>query len=429
VTANGDSNAERLVDPNRMTSMGRRDAVLRQLLVASPHSYRIDAVWGKFYVSDSTISSDIKILRSVLQQYHLILNRSYDQIWIEGSEADVRRSINDLLITDSGILDEDFGHTDQRMQRRDSAFVTHQLDLIEELTHAKIPYPYNVNLFSHLYILIERYRGAGALIDTSSGDDAQLVSMQQQGLAKVCECVIRNLDDYLDTTLPGVEVANLYQYLTSSRIDSGRITVSEIPEQVRAVTDFLIDRVSEDPSYHDIGSNDLFASLANHIKPLLNRLENHISVKNNLLEQIKLEYPHLFDVVREASAQLVQRYRLNSIDDEENGFITVYFAQALENMHAPINILLVCTTGLGTAQLLKAKIERRFSELNIVETVAVRDLKDSLASHDEVDLVISTVGLPSSVHIATLVVSAMFTGEDQEQLEHEVDRIRKGMSR
>ena len=412
-----------------MTSMGRRDAVLRQLLVASPHSYRIDAVWGKFYVSDSTISSDIKILRSMLHQYHLIVNRSYDQIWVEGSEADVRRSINDLLITDSGILDEDFEHTDQRMQRRDSAFVTHQLDLIEELTHAKIPYPYNVNLFSHLYILIERYRGAGALIDAGSGDDVQLASMRLQGLVKVCECVIRNLDDYLDTTLPSIEVSNLYQYLTSSRIDSGRIAVSEMPERVRAVTGYLIDRVSEDPSYRDIGSNELFVSLAKHIKPLLNRLENHISVKNNLLEQIKLEYPHLFDVVRGASARLVQRYRLNAIDDEENGFITVYFAQALENMHAPINILLVCTTGLGTAQLLKAKIKRRFSELNIVETVAARDPKDALASHDEVDLVISTVGLPSSVHIATLVVSAMFTGEDQEQLEHEVDRIRKEMNR
>ncbi|WEV42138.1 hypothetical protein OZX57_01150 [Bifidobacterium sp. ESL0682] len=122
---------------------------------------------------------------------------------------------------------------------------------------------------------------------------------------------------------------------------------------------------------------------------------------------------------------MVRHFGLNNIDDEEVGFIVVYFAQAIESKQTPVNILLVCTTGLGTAQLLRAKIERRFSEFHIVTTVATKDLDEKLCAHPEVDLVVSTVSLSGNLPVPTLVVSAMLTLEDQERLEREADQIRR----
>lgn len=408
-----------------LSSVERRDEIIRRLLITSPHQYRMAEVWGKFYISDSAIASDMKILRHMLNRFHLTLERSGELVWVEGAESDIRRAITSLLFADDVIVSGQFDQPNQRIKQRDAAFVTHQLDLIEDLTHAEIPYPYSVNLFTHLYILVERFRSAGSFIDDGGPGGVPDEPAMNDELVAVCRRVIANLGDYLDTRLPDVEIHNLYRYLTSSRIEDAQEAPAQLPDPVREVTDYLIGRVSADPEYRDISSPELFVGLAKHMKPLLNRLDNGIRVTNNLLEQIKLEYPHLFATVRAATASLTQERGLNPIDDEECGFITVYFAQAVESLRIPLDVLLVCTTGLGTAQLLRAKIERRFTEFHIVETVAARDIDHAIERHPELDLVISTIRLPDDVPMPTLAVSAMLTAEDQDRIEREAARIRK----
>ncbi|MFT8466179.1 MULTISPECIES: BglG family transcription antiterminator [Liquorilactobacillus] len=420
---------KKFVNVSHLTSVERRAAILKRLLVAAPQKHQLSSVFGKFYVSDSVISSDLKILRKMLHKYNLQLKRRNEYIWIEGKETEIRRAINDLLVTDDVISISHFLQSNQLIQQQDVSFVMRQLRLIEEQMNSEIPYPYNVNLFSHLYILIERYHNVGSLIgkkfELQLDEKAKL--RQHSKETKLCKEVICNLNTYLNTQLPKIEIYYLYQYLTSSRVDNIRIDRNEISKQVREITNCLIKKVTENQQYMHINNQKLFTSLAKHMKPLLNRLTNNIKVKNNLLEQIKLEYPRLFEVVKNASAYLTKKYLLNPIDENEVGFITVYFAQAAENMRPPINIMVVCTTGFGTAQLLRAKIEKRFSELNIVKLVAGRVLNVEVEKHPEVDLVVSTIKLPSNIEIPNLVVSAMFTMKDQECLEQEVDHIRREM--
>jgi activator of the mannose operon, transcriptional antiterminator len=420
-----DRGDERPNEASQFTSVERRDEVIKRLLMTSPQQYRIGELWGRFCISDSAVSSDLTALRRMLAKFHLTLERVGDYVWIEGSETDIRNAISDLLVTDDVAASGRFMQNDQRIQRRDAAFIQHEMSLVEDLMHSEIPYPYSINLFTHLYILIERYREVGALIDDGFRPQQSDESTRHLEIERVCEKVIDDLNLYLDAKLPESETYYLHQYLTSSRIDSDDLTPDEIPEKVRSVTQYLIDEVTRDPHYQDIDRLELFSALAKHMKPLLNRLENGIKVRNNLLEQIKLEYPSLFDVVRKAVTKLSEQFNLAPINDEETGFITVYFAQAVEMRRTPFNVLLVCTTGLGTAQLLRAKIQRRFSELNIVSTVALRDLNPELEAHPETDLVVSTVGVSDDLEVPTLIVSAMLTIEDQERLERKVEQIRK----
>ncbi|BDR52108.1 transcriptional antiterminator [Bombiscardovia nodaiensis] len=415
------------IDVSRLTSVERRDEIIKHLLMSAPHRYRLEDLWGKYCISDSAMATDLRSLRMLLDKFHLCLERTSGYVWVEGSEANIRKAITGLFSYDAGEDSGRFIQPNHRVQQRDAALVNHQLDLIEELIHAEIPYPYRVNIFTHLYIMIERYRVVGSLMDGESTPEMRKALDEHSKIADVCKIVIDNLNAYLNAKLPDVEIYYLYQYLTSSRIDDRQpeAGTTQMPQMVEDLTHYLIDTVTADPRYEGIDRSALFASLSQHMKPLLNRLQNNIKVNNNLLEQIRLEYPDLFEAVKSASEQSVERFGLNPIDDAEVGFITVYFAQAVENMRIPLDILLVCTTGLGTAQLLQAKIEKRFSGLHIVETVATRDLQGTLAMHPEVALVVSTVGLPESITVPTLVVSAMLTIEDQERLERKVDQIRR----
>ncbi|MGD1370479.1 PRD domain-containing protein, partial [Enterococcus faecium] len=98
----------------------------------------------------------------------------------------------------------------------------------------------------------------------------------------------------------------------------------------------------------------IFIDLANHIKPMINRLKNRIHVKNGLLDQIQLTYEKIYNSVSEVSKEVSQHFKLPLINADEIGFITLYFARMLETQQLPIQTLIMCTTGIGTSELLKA---------------------------------------------------------------------------
>lgn len=413
-----------------LTTVERRNEIIKELLITSPEKHLTKDMFSKFFVSDSVISSDLMIIRDMLNKYHLELRRRNEYVWVDGPEPNIREAINSLLVSDDVNSISHFLQDNQYIRQQDASFVTRQLNYMEEQLGSEIPYPYNVNLFSHLYVLIQRYHNVSSLDNGETMTPSEEEKLHEHPrLYRICKKVIANLNQYLNTRLPNIEIYYLFQYLTSTRVSGPSLGIEDISDRVRAVTDFLIDKVTEDEQYSHLNSNQLFTNLAKHMKPLLNRLENNIKVKNNLLGQINLEYSHLFNVVKNATKQLSHRYDLNTIDDAEVGFITLYFAQAAESMRPPINVMIVCTTGFGTAQLLKAKINKRFSELNVVGVVAGRELEDKILKHPNVDLVISTITLSKKIKTPVLIVSAILTLEDQERLEQKVDEIRKKLMR
>lgn len=423
---NKGKNKDQFIKIGQITSIERRNEIIKELLITSPQKRQLHDIWKKFYVSESSRALDIKMIRKMIAKYNLLLKRQNDHIWIEGSENRIRAAISDLLVADDVGSINYFLQDNQYVQKRDAYFVVKQLNIIEGQIHSEIPYPYNVNLFSHLYILIERYHRVGSLADSkfklNKSEAAKL--LRNEKILTVCQKVIGNISIYLNANLSKIEIYHLYQYLTSSRVNN-KETRDKVAEKPRLITNYLIDNVSEELSINKNNNQILFDKLIKHMKPLLNRLENNIKVKNILLEQIILEYPNLFKVVKHTTKELSRKFNLNLIDDAEIGFITIYFAESIESNRPPINVLIVCTTGFGTAQLLKTKIEKRFSDLNIVELVASGELKSRLNNYPEIDLIVSTISLSDDIKIPVLVVSAMLTIEDQNLLEKKVSFIRE----
>ncbi len=64
--------------------------------------------------------------------------------------------------------------------RYDVLFVSEQLKLIEKTLGGGIPYPYNVNIFSHLYIMISRSRKTNYQIKEIELSTEQLQSLDHE---------------------------------------------------------------------------------------------------------------------------------------------------------------------------------------------------------------------------------------------------------
>lgn len=92
----------------------------------------------------------------------------------------------------------------------------------------------------------------------------------------------------------------------------------------------------------------------------------------------------------------------------------LYFQQALDRARRQLRVVVVCSTGRGTALFLRSRIERRFPDWHIVELVGVRDLERVVArinSASDIDLVISTIPL-DGLPIPTAVVNSLLTPLD-----------------
>ena len=153
-------------------------------------------------------------------------------------------------------------------------------------------------------------------------------------------------------------------------------------------------------------------------------MRHGIEVKYNRLEQIKLEYTDLFFATEETARESCQVYDLPVLTEDEIGFVTLYSAQAIEEHPQLLKVMIVCTTGIGTSELLKVKVHKKFRELAITAVLPSRDVESALKQHPDTEMIISTGQLTIDSPIPGVIVSALQTMEDQKRLEAMIGRVR-----
>lgn len=186
--------------------------------------------------------------------------------------------------------------------------------------------------------------------------------------------------------------------------------------KVKAFTTKLISRVAKKIDAV-IDKSILRKELISHVGPMMNRIENNISVENELLTDIKVEYKDLYKVVSQECQSVCQQMNVPKISENEVGFITLYFEKNIEEITKKYHVWVVCASGIGTSELLKLKIQEEFR--NIVVDKVISSLDEQLFttnSSSETDLIISTVELPKNMRNRYVLVSAMLNKQDKEKI-------------
>ncbi|MGX7205250.1 BglG family transcription antiterminator [Enterococcus pingfangensis] len=404
----------------------RRNRVMEELLLSSPNPKNVYDLFEEYYVGESVIFGDEQIIAEYLQRYELKLERKQRTLAVLGKEANLRRAISDLIQMHNIVeIDDLKNNSELNFNNYDVLFILDQIKLIEKQLGMTIPYPYNINIFSHLYILISRLRKVQQLPNEERGllsKSEQERLQQDTTLYQVSKAAIQNVEQYLHRELPESEIYYLYQYLTSSRMQGSLSKVTKFSPKVAEITNVYLDGMSQRLNI-PIKGDSIFLDLANHIKPMINRLNNGIHVKNSLLDQIKMTYEVIFTDVTQVSDEVSQRFDLPKIGEDENGFISLYFARIIETNQLPIRTVIMCTTGVGTSELLRVKVEKKFPELEIVDVIASRDAKRFMERYPGIDLILTTVNVSDAIQVPSLLVSAMFTKDDQNRLQKKIEGI------
>ena len=196
----------------------RQKKMLKRLLLAAPSELKVAQLAEDFYVSESVIQSDISSLESWLQRYDLSVKRINRTLHIQGEEKDIRDALMEAILGLSKDTTMNFQAMTQGLAEHDTTFALKQVDVVSQVLKADLPYPYDVNLFSHIYVLINRIRKFVKLpIEDEDITRLKAKVHNYPDLYSVSEIVKHNLENYLGEPVAENEVYYLFQYLISAR--------------------------------------------------------------------------------------------------------------------------------------------------------------------------------------------------------------------
>ncbi|EDO1129113.1 BglG family transcription antiterminator [Listeria innocua] len=392
------------------TPSERREKILLQVLFKSPKYLNIAKLYEGYYVGYNSIKNDFTLLNQSIEKYHLALEKKQKEIRVVGTEENIRIAINEVINNLDLSSYDDLKTEYSNLNNADVQFIVRQMEIIENKLMISIPYPYDINIFSHLYILINRFR-QGEVEDFDETNEIYLVTNEK--LHTIAVEAIESIEQYLKMKLPKRETFNFLQYLISSRFNHEiELISSNVLPIVEEMTDFYINQVAAKIDM-PINKKQLKIELLSHMKPMVNRMNHQINIKNNLLSDIKLEYGQLFDIIKETARDVAETFKLNTISDDEVGYITIYFAKHIEESPLVKRIIIMCSSGIGTSELLKVKVQKAFPDVEIVDVLSSTRFKNSLQDYQNIDFILTTINAESTKEIPSLLVSAMFTEKDK----------------
>ncbi len=186
--------------------------------------------------------------------------------------------------------------------------------------------------------------------------------------------------------------------------------------------DAMIDVFDSDMAYELKKDEEFIRGLSAHLEPTMIRLKNDMKIRNPMLDQIRQDYPLIFEKCRGA-ARVIEEETGCPVPEEEIGFLAIHFgagAVRLENQREykrKVNIGVVCASGIGISRLMSSKLDRRFRGLIELETYAKADLTQFAV--EKTDFFVSSIhGLQEDADI--LYVSPLLPESDMKQIEERI---------
>ena len=407
------------------SSKERKLLLLCQLL-ESTAPVKLVSVAHDFKVTIATISNDLDELDAWIRSYELTLirKRGYG-VELHGSEAAIRKAMSDLISENLnefyllGILRENIHgkytkNINSVSERLLGLIEQDKLVIIESSLRGlqnELPYPLAdssfIGLAIHLALAIERIEKGERI----SFDEAYLKELEPTPEFKISEKIVQKLGTIFQLEIPVAEIGYITMHLRGAKLKSSyndcfEVKNVELTAKVNQLISFCEDKLNtifnEDPTF--------VQGLLTHIEPALFRIQKNMKIRNPLLDEIKTNYSHLFQVAKEALEYVFPDL---CIPEEEIAYIVMHIGAALERKRGEYNnqysALVVCASGIGSSKILASRIKKELPNILYIQNISMFDIE--AVAPNSYDIIISTVPLPMRVQ-DYILVSPLLTKDD-----------------
>lgn len=138
---------------------------------------------------------------------------------------------------------------------------------------------------------------------------------------------------------------------------------------------------------------ELERALFVHVSASRYRYEYGIQVGNPILDDVKREYPELFDITKIVCGYIENQMGV-PVSDGEVAYLALHFGAHLQvnaRTDLKLRILIVCSAGISTGNMIKHELCRMLPDVKIVGVAAAETI--SLELLNTCDLIVSTIKL------------------------------------
>lgn len=401
--------------PNMQQS--RIEWIIRKFAVLSMEEkeYTLENFADELFVSLTTLKKDMNSVKDVLQRYNIQLSKiSNKGLKLKGEEKDIRQLIVDYLVLEQSEL-----HLDKIFSISSTDKVSVEEIVIRNIRKHRIPIT-DIgfrNLIIHVEIAISRLR-----LDNASIDQKPNMIEEESDEYRCAKLISKEIETKINLHIPENEIVNIYLHLLGQK----RMLIREdtLSKRIKTPESELLERVliEINEMYQlDFRQDDILKNgLLLHLESALHRIRLNMPINNELIEEIKNNYPFPMQLAKILSSSLEKTFNIK-IDVNEVGFLTLHFCGALERANSiqtnkEIRAVVVCTTGLGTSVLLKAKLQSKLnSNIKVVGVYALYQLDD--IEFTNVDIIISTVPLSKKYLIPDVVITPIVSDNDIKKIQ------------
>lgn len=348
-------------------------------------------------VSVQTLAKMLDDLELDLNKYQLSLSRKRGEgIYLVGTESKKREFLSQLMVNNLNstsvysVIENHFVFHSLNQIHKDFVDLERIFNVERLLMDYLSALPYQLTessyltLTVHIVLSISRIKNG----EYVALNDDIYDSVQNTFEHKVASELADKLGQIYDVTFNQAEIAFITIHLRGAKRKNLNDTSVNNRCEENKIKAFVkkVEMISG-MTFADLDT--LVDGLTLHLNPAINRLQANIETYNPLTDMIKFKYPRLFENVRLA---LNDSWPDLIFPESEIAFIVLHFGGSIKNQgNRFLNILVVCSSGMGTSRLLSTRLEQVFSEIERITQASVSDLKSLDLS--QYDGIISTVNL------------------------------------
>jgi|GEM_PF-230533 len=386
---------------NSTNAMQNNNSIINKLfnlLITEPNYVKADYLADLLFISKTKLTQSLNDIRTILSHYDLVIeSKPYHGLKIVGSEFNFRRFLASNYVQKYLFWEEDkytiIAQGDEK-KRKENRQLRKSLKQIVELQLEKNDYTMSLNilnnLLNHLFVTMIRLR-QGISIEISAELGYSVDVSREYELTKG---IVNDIEKKFGIAFPEKE----YEYIMVHLIGKRVLEVSQsqdIPSEVNALVDDILLRIKDETDIELLSDFDLRMMLGLHIVPLITRIHNGIELKNPILHEVKLQCIAGYDLAIICGKVINEAYK-TKLSEHEISYFALHFDVAINREDLFIQkkkILVVCSSGRASAQLLSYKFAQLFSRyLREINVCDVNEISSWLDNH-EYDYIFTTVPL------------------------------------
>jgi len=214
------------------------------------------------------------------------------------------------------------------------------------------------------------------------------------------------------TNKTNIEFTNEDAAYLSKHMIANKINLKSIDQQTEKIVNEIISKMSQTLKVNLNSDEELKRNILAHFPPMLYRLRNNVSIHNPFTHQVKEEFGLMYNITWFVLSGFESALKV-TFNENEVGFLMIYFQSSLDRLKLSKKVLIVCPTGITMSGILLNRVKNVLPPLDSIEVASFSELSD--VKLDEFDFIISTAYIKINGP-PVVVVSPLLNNKEMEKI-------------